>query len=519
MLLGGGALVVGASLMWHAGAAQESFLQLTGVWSGRFAVLLVALGLVPNAAVWGAAYALGPGVALGTGATATPLGFEGSPALPRFPLLAALPPAGPGSPLTWAAVGVPVVAGLLVGWFAVRRARDVPYGETARTAALGAVVCGLLTACLAAVAGGPMGSGALADFGPVWWAAGAAATGWTLVLGVPVAVAVQAWRMRPVREVMRREAEGEDEWHANGGRERRWAALRNTTGTLIPPLTPPPPMPIPAPDAEAPGILPPPVAEAAAPGALLPPVPGAAGAGTTPSGAASALPPVPGDAAPGARPAGAEDAVAPPRQTPPTPGAPASAPVTSSSTTPGVAAPAVLPQAGAAASAPLRRTSAAAKAPASAPLPGSGVEALAAGAPTPPQSPPGRDRAAGASQPESGLRPAGPLPPESPGAATGLRGKPAAPAAPLSGGDSARGTGSSRAVNRGPGHAHPIADAGRAAAAAPPVAPRLPSVVTGPVFRRRAPHPGAAPRQKAPTPHPPATTGHPTHPPLPPYPN
>ncbi|MFD9106138.1 DUF6350 family protein [Streptomyces virginiae] len=197
VLLGGGALLVGASLAWHGAQVQASFLSLTGVWSGRFAVLLLALALIPNAMVWGAAYALGPGFALGAGVTATPLGSAGAPALPRFPLLEALPAAGPGTPLTWAAVGVPVVAGLAVGWFAVRRAREVSYGETALTAALGAVVCGLAMAGLAAASAGPLGSRRLAEFGPVWWATGAAAFAWTLALAVPVAVGVHAWRYRP----------------------------------------------------------------------------------------------------------------------------------------------------------------------------------------------------------------------------------------------------------------------------------------------------------------------------------
>ncbi|TXS72825.1 hypothetical protein EAO69_16525 [Streptomyces sp. me109] len=54
VLVGGGALLVGASLVWHGDLARESFQQLTAVWSGRFAVLLLCLALVPNAAVWGA---------------------------------------------------------------------------------------------------------------------------------------------------------------------------------------------------------------------------------------------------------------------------------------------------------------------------------------------------------------------------------------------------------------------------------------------------------------------------------
>ncbi|HWU06322.1 MAG TPA: DUF6350 family protein, partial [Streptomyces sp.] len=91
MLLGGGALLVAVALVWHAGAARESFLELSHDWAGRISVLLLATALVPNAATWGAAYGLGPGFALGTASTATPLAFTGPPALPDFPLLAAVP--------------------------------------------------------------------------------------------------------------------------------------------------------------------------------------------------------------------------------------------------------------------------------------------------------------------------------------------------------------------------------------------------------------------------------------------
>ncbi|MFK0043339.1 DUF6350 family protein [Streptomyces sp. NPDC090741] len=243
VLLGGGALLVGASLAWHAAEVQASFLALTGVWSGRFAVLLLALALLPNAVVWGAAYALGPGFALGAGATATPLGFAGSPALPRFPLLAALPPEGPGTLLTCATAGVPLLAGLAVGWFAVRRAREVSYKETALTAALGALVCGLLLAGLAAASSGPLGSRGLASFGPVWWATGAAAFAWTLLLAVPVAVAVHSWRTRPARQAEALALDVEDEWHDSGVRELRWEALRRAAGALIPDLAQEPPQP------------------------------------------------------------------------------------------------------------------------------------------------------------------------------------------------------------------------------------------------------------------------------------
>lgn len=204
VLLGGGALVAAAALVFHAEPVQESFLRLSGDWAGRCAVLLLALALVPNAAVWGAAYGLGPGFALGTASTATPLAFTGTPSLPDFPLLAALPAQGPGTPLNWAAAAAPVAAAVTVAWFTVRRAapahgeREEAWSlrETALTTALAAAGCGIGAALLAAAAGGPLGTHALARFGPVWWLTGAAALVWTAALAVPVALLLRAWRLR-----------------------------------------------------------------------------------------------------------------------------------------------------------------------------------------------------------------------------------------------------------------------------------------------------------------------------------
>nr|WP_151477101.1 DUF6350 family protein [Streptomyces albicerus] len=235
VLVGGGVVLVGASLVWHGGLARESFLQLTESWSGRFAVLLLALALVPNAAVWGAAYALGPGFVLGDGhAAASLLSSPGSllppgSLVPPFPLLAAVPEAGPGTPVNWAAGAVPLVAGVVVAWFAVgagvprrhdagevgavsatagRAGTTSPTtrpdaawscGRTAGNVALAALLCGLALAALAALAGGPLGVATLADFGPVWWQTGPAAAGWIAAVGVPVGLALRAWRLREPR--------------------------------------------------------------------------------------------------------------------------------------------------------------------------------------------------------------------------------------------------------------------------------------------------------------------------------
>ncbi|MEY7980329.1 DUF6350 family protein, partial [Streptomyces pilosus] len=122
VLAGGGALLLAVSLAWHGDETHGAFLRLTEGWSGWLAVLLLCVTLVPNAAVWAAAYALGPGFLLGDGTPVTPLASAPAPLLPPFPLLAAVPDAGAGTPWNWAAGTVPVAAGAVAGWYVGRGA-------------------------------------------------------------------------------------------------------------------------------------------------------------------------------------------------------------------------------------------------------------------------------------------------------------------------------------------------------------------------------------------------------------
>ncbi|MEZ3177511.1 hypothetical protein KYY02_01915 [Streptomyces pimonensis] len=207
VLVGGGALLLAVSLGWHAGETRQAFLRLTEDWSGWLAVLLLCVTLVPNAAVWAAAYALGPGFLLGTGTRVTPLLSPPAPPLPPFPLLAAVPDAGAGTAPNWAAAALPVAAGLVAGWFVGRgaaRSGPVPapawtHGRTAGAAGLAAVLCAALLSVLAALAGGPLGAAALSRFGPVWWQVGAATLVWLTLVAVPTSLVVRAWRRRPPR--------------------------------------------------------------------------------------------------------------------------------------------------------------------------------------------------------------------------------------------------------------------------------------------------------------------------------
>ncbi|MDT0406629.1 cell division protein PerM [Streptomyces edwardsiae] len=205
VLTGGGALLLTVSLARHGGEARQAFARLTEGWSGWLAVLLLCVTLAPNAAVWAAAYALGPGFLLGTGTRVTPLSSESAPLLPPFPLLAAVPDAGAGTAVNWAAGVLPVTAGLVTGWFVGRGAtRSGPPpgpawapGRTAAAATLAAALCAAALSLLTALASGPLGTGSLSRFGPVWWQAGAATLTWLTLVAVPTSLTVRAWRRRP----------------------------------------------------------------------------------------------------------------------------------------------------------------------------------------------------------------------------------------------------------------------------------------------------------------------------------
>ncbi|MET7935093.1 DUF6350 family protein [Streptomyces sp. NPDC005322] len=202
VLLGSGALLTASSMLSHAGTVQVAFFQLSNVWSGRFAVLMVSLALLPNAIIWGAAYGVGAGFTVGGGSVVAPLGVTSYPQLPHLPLVAALPSEGEGEPLSWL---TGIAAGASVAWFigiaAVRRPRNGDarppwgWGETLVLAALAAVGCATAMALLAAVSGGPLGVGILADLGPSWWRTGMLTLVWTGMIGVPGAMVLRWYRL------------------------------------------------------------------------------------------------------------------------------------------------------------------------------------------------------------------------------------------------------------------------------------------------------------------------------------
>ncbi|MFK8848638.1 DUF6350 family protein [Streptomyces sp. Ac-502] len=69
---------------------------------------------------------------------------------------------------------------------------------TAAAAGLAALGCAVASALLAGLAGGALGTAALARFGPSWWQTGLAALSWTALIGIPGALVVRAWWLRGV---------------------------------------------------------------------------------------------------------------------------------------------------------------------------------------------------------------------------------------------------------------------------------------------------------------------------------
>jgi Family of unknown function (DUF6350) len=233
VLVAGGALLAAVSLVRHAPLAAGSFAGLSQAPSGRFAVLVLSVALVPNAAVWGAAYALTPGFAVGVGTSVAPAGTW-YPRPPNLPLLAALPGQGRGT-LGWLALAVPALAALTVAAVVAREARGPMRGlwsvvDTAMVAALAAMAAGLAMAALAGLGSGPLGAHRLAQFGPPWRATGAAAFTWTAVVAIPASVVLR-WRPR------RKEAPAEPAdrwWPASASASASAASGPETSGEAAP---------------------------------------------------------------------------------------------------------------------------------------------------------------------------------------------------------------------------------------------------------------------------------------------
>jgi hypothetical protein len=121
--------------------------------------------VLPNATLFSGSYLLGPGFTVGVGTLVSPGAVVLGP-MPMFPLLAALPDAGPTP--GWAAWLV-LLAPLTAAVGAVRAQRRHPttrWDEGALRGLAGGVCAGIAFGVLAGLAGGAVGPGRMADVAP-----------------------------------------------------------------------------------------------------------------------------------------------------------------------------------------------------------------------------------------------------------------------------------------------------------------------------------------------------------------
>lgn len=169
-------LAINLIVRWADIASVYQGMRAGGI--GGAALTLGQLGFMPNLAAWSLAWSSGAGFNLGAGSAVTPLGTAVAP-VPPVPLLAALPTGA----LVWgfAALAIPVAAGMLAGWWFVRtgenhfdewlslKVRQRWLSLPGSTLFLGLAV-GLVAAVLACVlfwlSSGSVGLGRLTEVGP-----------------------------------------------------------------------------------------------------------------------------------------------------------------------------------------------------------------------------------------------------------------------------------------------------------------------------------------------------------------
>ena len=145
---------------------------------GSAVLTLGQLGIMPNLALWTLSWITGGGFTLGVGSTLSTLESTVGP-LPAVPVLAALPSGDLA--YAWAFMGLPVLAGMLAGWYFLRvgenhlddwvskriRSRWASLGLS--TVALGVFVgafAGALSLVGSWLAGGSLGIGRFTEVGP-----------------------------------------------------------------------------------------------------------------------------------------------------------------------------------------------------------------------------------------------------------------------------------------------------------------------------------------------------------------
>jgi Family of unknown function (DUF6350) len=174
LLVATGAAMTGAAVAVRAAEASDMLSSYRAGLLGQAGITALCLAYAPNLAVWGVAYLLGPGFAVGLGTTVGPGAVVLGP-LPVVPVLAALPegPAtGPWAALTAVPLIIAVVSAIILARRRGQAVAPARWSEVLGGAALAGPVAGVLIQAAAVASSGALGSGRLSALGPGGWRVG-----------------------------------------------------------------------------------------------------------------------------------------------------------------------------------------------------------------------------------------------------------------------------------------------------------------------------------------------------------
>jgi hypothetical protein len=176
LVIAGAGIILALLVFGNFGAIIGLYEQLQSGALGGAALTIGQLALLPNLVIWLASWLIGPGFAIGTGSSVSPIGTDLGP-LPGLPLFGVIPPGG----FAFGLVGVlvPLIAGFLAA--ALLRSRIAEARAKHGTnwlflTALGVgIVAGIELGLLAWWSSGAIGPGRLHDVGPNPWLVGSIA--------------------------------------------------------------------------------------------------------------------------------------------------------------------------------------------------------------------------------------------------------------------------------------------------------------------------------------------------------
>jgi hypothetical protein len=195
IVLAAGAVLFLGAVAIHGGRVADLGGSLRPGPVGAVSLFLACVAYIPNGVIWGTAYAVGPGFAVGAHTSVSPLGVHLG-LVPAFPLLGALPASGAAPGLAVPALFVPFAAGVLAGVLVIRRLPALRIDEAALWGFAAGALTGGALAILAVLSGGPAGPGRLATVGPSAWQVGLAAA---LEMGVAAALGAAEAQRRLMR--------------------------------------------------------------------------------------------------------------------------------------------------------------------------------------------------------------------------------------------------------------------------------------------------------------------------------